>query len=68
MAIKANLVIDQGSDFSTTIDVTDDNGDAIDLTGYSGAAQMRKHFTSSAQTSFTVTVSSGLGQIGRAHV
>lgn len=63
MAIKANLVIDQGADFSTTIDVTDDDGNVVDLTGYTGAAQMRKHYTSSAQTAFTVTVSPQLGEV-----
>lgn len=55
MAIKANIVIDQGADFSTSINVTDDNGDPVDLTSYTGAAQMRKHYTSSNSTSFVVT-------------
>jgi hypothetical protein len=52
MAIKANIVIDQGSDFSTEISVTDDNGDPVNLTGYSAAAQMRKHYTSATAISF----------------
>ena len=56
MAIKANIVIDQGTDYTTNINVTDENDNAVDLTGYTGAAQMRKHYTSSAQTAFTVTV------------
>ena len=60
MALKANIVIDQGSDFSTTIDVTDDNGSPIDLSTYTGAAQMRKHYTSSNSTSFAVAVSNGV--------
>jgi hypothetical protein len=55
MAIKANIVIDQGTDFFTSINVTDDNGDPVDLSAYTGAAQMRKHYTSSNATSFTVT-------------
>ena len=59
MAIKANIVIDQGTDFSTTINVTDDNGDAVDLSTYTGAAQLRKHYTSSNSTSFAVSTSSG---------
>lgn len=57
MAIKANLLIDQGADFSTIITVTDDNGTAVNLSGYTGAAQMRKHYTSPTAYSFTVTVS-----------
>lgn len=31
MAIKANLIIDQGADFTTTINVTDDDDNVIDL-------------------------------------
>jgi hypothetical protein len=56
VAIKANIVIDQGTDYTTAINVTDEYDVAIDLTGYTGAAQMRKHYTSTAQTAFTVTV------------
>lgn len=59
MALKGNISIDQGTDFSTTINVTDDNGDAVDLTSYTGAAQMRKHYTSSNSTSFVVSTTSG---------
>jgi hypothetical protein len=59
MAVKANITIDQGTDFSTSIDVTDDNGDPTDLSGYTGAAQMRKHYTSSNSYSFSVAVANG---------
>lgn len=54
MAIKANLIIDQGTDYSTTINVTDDFDETIDLSGYSGVAQMRKHYTSVSYYSFDV--------------
>lgn len=62
MAIKANIVIDQGSSFSTSINLTDTTDGIIDLTGYTGAAQMRKHYTSSTSTPFVVTIvpSSGI--------
>lgn len=63
MAIKANITVDQGADFETVINVTDDNGDVIDLTGYSANAQMRKHYTSSNATNFTTTISSGSGTV-----
>lgn len=56
MAIKANLVIDQGTDYETVINVTDENGNIVNLSGYTGTAQMRRHYSSSAQTSFVVTV------------
>lgn len=55
MAIKANLVIDQGSDWLTTFDVTDDDGNILDLTNYTGTAQMRKHYTSSTYYTFSVS-------------
>lgn len=56
MATKANIIIDQGTTFSTVINLTDDNGDPIDLTGYSGDAEMRKHYTSSNSQSFSVSL------------
>lgn len=56
MATKANLVIDQGTTFSTIITVADAEGDALDLSNYTGAAQMRKHYSSSNSFSFTVYV------------
>ena len=52
MAVKANITIDQGTDFATSIDVTDDNGDPTDLTGFTGAAQLRKHYTSANSFAF----------------
>jgi hypothetical protein len=63
MATKANLVVDQGATYSTTLSVTDENGGVYDLTGYTGAAQLRKHFTSSNSTSFSVTLDSASGTI-----
>jgi hypothetical protein len=63
MAIKANLQIDQGADFSTEIDVLDDAGEVVDLTGYSGAAQMRKHYTSSTATAFNVAINASGGSV-----
>lgn len=56
MATKANIIIDQGTTFSTVINLTDDNGDPIDLTGYTGDSEMRKHYTSSNSTSFSVSL------------
>lgn len=63
MAIKANIVIDQGTTFQTTINVTDDNEDVVDLTGYTGVAQLRKHYTSSNSVSFTVSISPSIGTV-----
>lgn len=62
MATKSNIVIDQGSTFSTIINLTDENGNPINLSTYTGAAQMRKHYTSSNSVSFTVSLDSS-GQV-----
>lgn len=56
MAFKANIVIDQGSTFTTSIELTDADGEPVDLTGYTGTAQLRKHYTSSNAVSFGVAI------------
>jgi hypothetical protein len=56
MATKANIIVDQGTTFSTDIYLTDDNGNPVDLTGYTGASKMRKHYTSSNAQSFSVSL------------
>jgi len=58
MAAKANIVVDQGADFSTTITVTDNNGSIVDLSGYTAEGQIRKHYTSSTKYDFIVTFGS----------
>jgi hypothetical protein len=63
MALKANIVIDQGTSFSTSIDVTDENGEIVNLAGFTGAAQLRKHYTSTAQTAFTVSITANTGVV-----
>ena len=63
MAIKANLVIDQGTDFQAAIDVVDSSGGVYDLTGHTVSAQMRKNYASSSATTFTATHSDSGGQI-----
>ena len=56
MAAKANIVVDQGSTFATFLNLTDDDGAVIDLTGYQARGQIRKWYTSSAYTTFIVTI------------
>lgn len=64
MAIKGNIVIDQGSDFSVTINVENSDDDTItDLTGYIGNAQMRRHYTSLTSYVFNVSISPTLGAV-----
>jgi hypothetical protein len=56
MATVYNLAIDQGTDFSTTIEVSDNTGSARDLTGYTGRAQIRRSYHSVSNTAFTVSI------------
>jgi len=56
MAVYSNIVVDQGADYSASIDVTDADGDTTDLTGYTGAGQIRKTYSSTTAVDFTVTV------------
>lgn len=63
MATKANLVIDQGTTFSVTLDLTDDNGDNIVLDGFTANSQLRKWYTSSNSTIFETSVNAASGQI-----
>jgi hypothetical protein len=58
MATIQNLYIDQGTTYSLTITVSDQNGDVKDLTDYTVTAQMRKSYYSSTATSFTASASS----------
>lgn len=58
MATKVNLVVDQGTTFTTSITFNDENGNTINFSTYSGAAQMRKHFTSSNSVAFSVSLTS----------
>lgn len=63
MGTKVNLLIDQGSTFESTIDLTDDEGNLVDLTGYSAAGQIRKHYTSSNAVNISVTLGGANGTI-----
>ena len=64
MAIIANLYIDQGTDFSITVDVTDSAGDVLNLSGYSAAAQIRKTYSSSAVSeTFATSIAQSTGQV-----
>ena len=64
MATKANLVIDQGSTFSTELNLTDENGDPLALSGYTANSQIRKWYTSTnAAAEFTTSINTASGVI-----
>ena len=56
MAAYSELNIEQYATFSTTVNVENSNGDAINLYGYSAASQIRKSYYSSTSNNFTATV------------
>ena len=56
MAAVANLNIDQGASFSSSVTVKDANGDAFDLTGFTADAKMALGYTSTrTRTTITTT-------------
>lgn len=64
MAIIANIFIDQGTDFSITVDVTDTSGGALDMSGYTASAQIRKTYgSSSVSATFGTSISEAAGQV-----
>lgn len=63
MATKANLKIGQGTDYLTSITLTDDDGDPIYLGGYDGAGQIRKYYTSTNAVDFNVSVEANTGVV-----
>ena len=54
MAARANLQIDRGATFSSDVTVSDTDGTAFDLTGYTAAAKMAKGYAST-QTRVIIT-------------
>ena len=53
MAAFTELLIEQGATFSTTVNVEDTAGAAINLFGYSASSQMRKSFYATSNTIIT---------------
>ena len=56
MAAYTELNIEQYATFSTTVNVEDSQGAAVNLYGYSVASQIRKSYYSSSANNFTATI------------
>ena len=56
MAVYANLSIDQGSSFASTVTVEAPNGLLFDLTGYTARGQIRKTYSSTNSVEFTTAI------------
>ena len=64
MAAFTELLIEQGATFSTTVNVEDTAGAAINLFGYSASSQMRKSYYATSNTIITSTITGNAnGQI-----
>lgn len=50
-----NLIINSGANFNTTFELTNSDGTALDLTGYTGASQLRKTYSSTDYVSFSLS-------------
>lgn len=56
MAARANLIIDQGTTFEVSINISNEDSSPIDLTNYTAASKVRKHYSSRNSVPFTVTI------------
>ena len=56
MATIANLKVDQGADFATTINLNNLDGTDFNLTGYTVASQMAKSYASTTKTTITASI------------
>ena len=52
----SNLLIYQGVDFNIDFTVENDNGTEFDMTGYSAACKIKKHYTSSTSTTVSTAI------------
>ena len=63
MALKANIIVDQRTDFYTAINLVDDEENSLNLTGYTGNGQIRKTYTSSNSVNFGINLQTSNGII-----
>lgn len=61
MAGFAELTVEQGASYSTTVTVNGSDGSPTNLTNYTAAAQLRKSYYSSTATNFTVNITDAAG-------
>jgi hypothetical protein len=63
MAIKTNLIVDQGANFVYKIYLIDQEGLPFSISGYTGNAQIRKSYTSSGFSTMNVAITGNTGLI-----
>ena len=64
MATRTNLVIDQGTSFSSAESyIANNNSEITDFSTYSANAQLRRWYTSSNSVAFTAAINSNTGVV-----
>jgi FlaG/FlaF family flagellin (archaellin) len=61
MAIKTNLIVDQGTNFVYNVYLIDSAGDPFPLTDYSANAQIRRSYTSYSYATMNVDINEAGG-------
>lgn len=59
MATKSLIIIEQGTDFSITLNVTNTDGTVFDLSNFTAASSLRKHWSSSKSYNLSAQVIDG---------
>lgn len=57
------MVLNQGDTFSTTLNLTDDNGNPLNLSGFTASATMKKWYASNVVFAFNTSINNSLGTI-----
>jgi len=63
MAIKTNLVVDQGANFIYNVYLIDEDGNVFNISNYSANAQIRKTYTSTSFVTINTSVTGASGLI-----
>jgi hypothetical protein len=63
MTTKANLVINQGDTYSVTLNLTDDNGLPLSLSGFTANSAMKRWYTSNTAYVFNASINTTAGTI-----
>lgn len=59
MAVKVNLVMNQGESFTNQVLLQDEFGNNYDVSGYTASAEMRKYYGSGNNVAFSTSISNG---------
>ncbi len=60
-APTANIIVDKGADFTTSIAIKNNNGSAFNLTGCSLQSYIKKHEGATTKVDFSVGITSTIG-------